>query len=256
MCGGGPDRLNGSAWPPSAGSARFRSWPCAASGGAVLPAFSRAADPPDASAPSNAAGPVVCVEVPDGCVFCAGRDDQAPFLEADQSRPLLCDPKDDESCVEFCSAVTPACALPWSATKGCLVDTELEFRQRVFNLRTADRPEGVIAGRVVDEAGRRIEGARVQVWVTWGAEAGAGAAARGGHRQGWQLPHPAAQRALVVFGAGELSRAARRPSPIASRASVSSARRGRAPPASFACRVEQSIRGRVVDLATGLGVSG
>jgi hypothetical protein len=209
---------------------------------------------PDASAPSNAAGPVVCVEVPDGCVFCAGRDDQAPFLEADQSRPLLCDPKDDESCVEFCSVVTPACALPWSATKGCLVDTELEFRQRVFSLRTADRPEGVIAGRVVDEAGRRIEGARVQVWVTWGAEAvlvplleeatGKDGSFRIPLRSGsWsysvRVSYPGRSTAFADRIPGErLERA------------------GASPPRVFRLPVEQSIRGRVVDLATGLGVSG
>ncbi len=212
--------------------------------------------PPDASTPSYAAGPVICVEVPDACVFCAGREDQAPFLEADQSRPLLCDPQDEESCVEFCSAVTPACALPWSSTKGCLVDSELEFRQRLFNLRTADRPEGVIAGRVVDETGRRIEGARVQVWVTWGAEAGLvplleeATGKDGGFRVPlrsgrWsysvRVSYPGRSTAIADRIPGErLDRPA---------AGAGTGRVFRLPP-------EQSIRGRVVDLATGLGVPG
>src|SRR5437868_1250514 len=68
--------------------------------------------PPDRDPPANAGGPMVCVEQPDGCVFCAGRD-EGVFLEPDQSRPLICDPADDENCVEFCSTSTPECALPW-----------------------------------------------------------------------------------------------------------------------------------------------
>ncbi len=124
--------------------------------------------PPDGGVAAAAAGPMMCVEQPDGCVFCAGREDGA-FLEPDESRPLLCDPADDETCVEFCSAVTPACALPWRKDKpGCLRANDLEFRRALFNLRTAERPELVLQGRVVDEAGRRIEGASVRVWLSWG----------------------------------------------------------------------------------------
>jgi hypothetical protein len=209
---------------------------------------------PDASAPSNAGEPVICVEVPDGCVFCAGRDDRGPFLEPDQSRPLLCDPKDDESCVEFCSVVTPACALPWSATKGCLVDTELEFRQRVFNLRAADRPEGVLAGRVVDEAGRRIEGARVQVWVTWGAEAGLVPLLEEatGKDGSFRLPvrtGPWSYSLRVSYPGRSTAIADRIPGERLDRMVP-------ATPRVFRLPVEQSIRGRVVDLASGRGVSG
>jgi hypothetical protein len=124
--------------------------------------------PPDRDRPANAGGPSVCVEQPDGCVFCAGRD-EGVFLEPDQSRPLLCDPADDENCVEFCSTTTPDCALPWRKTPTCVRASDLEFRRALFNLRTADRPESVLQGKVVDEAGKRIEGASVRVWLSWGA---------------------------------------------------------------------------------------
>jgi hypothetical protein len=209
---------------------------------------------PDASTPSNAEGPAVCVEVPDGCVFCAGREDRGPFLEADQSRPLVCDPQDEESCVEFCSVVTPACALPWSSTKGCLVDTELEFRQKLFNLRTADRPEGVIAGRVTDEGGRRIEKARVQVWVTWGAEAGLVPLLEEatGKDGSFRIPlrsGPWSYSVRVSHPGRSTAIADRIPGERLDRGAAGSARTFRLPP-------EQSIRGRVVDLATGMGVPG
>jgi hypothetical protein len=36
--------------------------------------------PPDAGSPSQSAGPLVCVEQPDGCVFCAGMQEQGSFL--------------------------------------------------------------------------------------------------------------------------------------------------------------------------------
>jgi protocatechuate 3,4-dioxygenase beta subunit len=117
---------------------------------------------------SATAEAVICVEQPDGCVFCAGKDEPAPFLEPDQSRPLLCDPKDEDDCVEFCSVATPACALPWSKQPSCVVESEIEFRRGLFNRLAADRPEVALAGRVVDENGKRIEGARVRLWLARG----------------------------------------------------------------------------------------
>jgi hypothetical protein len=129
--------------------------------------------PPDAGFSEGPPGSLVCVEQPDGCVFCAGKEEQrGAFLEPDQSRPFLCDPADDESCVEFCSQVTPSCALPWRKTPGCVVDSDLEFRRALFNLRAADRPEVTLAGRVIDDGGRRVEGARVKVWLNGGAGPG------------------------------------------------------------------------------------
>jgi hypothetical protein len=124
--------------------------------------------PPDGGPPASNSGPMVCVEQPDGCVFCAGRD-EGSYLEPDQSRPLLCDPADDESCVEFCSTATPDCALPWHKAPGCVLPSDTEFRRALFTLRTADRPEWFLQGRVVDEQGKRIEGASIRVWLSWGA---------------------------------------------------------------------------------------
>lgn len=113
----------------------------------------------------GARGPVMCLENEDGCVMCKGRQDQSPFLEPDQSRPVICDPKDAENCVEFCSAVTAECALPWIKGAGCLFGSQLEWRRALFQQEAADRPEVIFVGRVVDEGGRRIENAAVRVWL-------------------------------------------------------------------------------------------
>jgi hypothetical protein len=111
------------------------------------------------------------VEQPEGCLYCTGRDlPAAAFLDADQSRPSLCDPKSSDDCVEFCTTFAPDCALPWSPKPHCVLASEIEFQRAVFNRDTSDRPEVQVAGRVVDEGGRRVEGARVDVWVTRGAQ--------------------------------------------------------------------------------------
>lgn len=115
---------------------------------------------------------VLCVEQPEGCTYCNGRDDgvAVPLLETDQSRPTICDPKDEENCVEFCTALAPECALPWSAKPRCVFDSELAFQRATFNRDTADRPEVAVIGRVVDDNGRRLEGVHVDVWVSRGAQ--------------------------------------------------------------------------------------
>jgi len=125
--------------------------------------------------PSGSASPsprdVLCVEQQEGCIYCSGRDiSAAAFLDADQSRPTVCDPKNDENCVEFCTSLTADCALPWSPNPHCLFSSDLEFQRAVFNRDTIDRPEVQVAGRVVDESGRRIEGAHVDVWVSRGSQ--------------------------------------------------------------------------------------
>jgi len=119
------------------------------------------------SAPSPG---VLCVEQPDGCLYCVGREGGAAFLEASQSRPRVCDPKDPEECVEFCSTIAPACAVPWASGPHCLLDSELSFHRAVFNRDTADRPEVILPGRVTDELGHRLEGVHVDIWVARGAQ--------------------------------------------------------------------------------------
>lgn len=114
---------------------------------------------------------VLCVAQQEGCIYCSGRDvSAAPFLDADQSRPTVCDPKNDENCVEFCTSLAAECALPWSPNPHCLFSSELEFQRAVFNRDTADRPEVPVIGRLVDESGRRVEGAHVDVWVSRGSQ--------------------------------------------------------------------------------------
>ena len=113
---------------------------------------------------------VLCVEQPDGCLFCVGREGEAAFLEASQSRPHVCDPKDPEECVEFCSTLAPACALPWALGPRCVLDSDLAFHRAVFNRDTTDRPEVILAGRVTDDVGHRLEGVHVDIWVARGTQ--------------------------------------------------------------------------------------
>ena len=125
--------------------------------------------------PSGSVAPavreVLCIEQQEGCVYCTGRDLlPAPFLDADQSRPTICDPKNDDNCVEFCTTLAPECALPWSPKPHCLFESELEFQRAAFNRDTSDRPEIQVVGRLVDEGGRRIEGAHIDVWVSRGTQ--------------------------------------------------------------------------------------
>jgi len=113
---------------------------------------------------------VLCVEQPDACLYCVGREGEATFLEASQSRPHACDPNDQEECVEFCSTMAPACALPWTPGAHCVLDSDLAFHRAVFNRDTADRPEVILSGRVTDDAGRRLEGVHIDVWVARGTQ--------------------------------------------------------------------------------------
>jgi hypothetical protein len=107
---------------------------------------------------------VRCVERPEGCVWCEGRGPMPPLVEPDAIPPSLCDPKDPGECVDFCSRLTPECAVPWRTVPSCLLPSEQEFRREIFRRDTADRPEAQVTGRVTDEAGRRIEGAKLRVW--------------------------------------------------------------------------------------------
>ncbi len=113
---------------------------------------------------------VLCVEQPDACLYCVGREGETAFLEASQSRPHVCDPKDTEECVEFCSTLAPSCALPWTPEPHCVLDSDLAFHRAVFNRDTADRPEVILSGRVTDEAGHRLEGVHVDIWVARGTQ--------------------------------------------------------------------------------------
>lgn len=113
---------------------------------------------------------VLCVEQADGCLYCTGREGGSAFPESSQSRPRVCDPKDAEECVEFCSNLTPPCALPWSPGEHCVLESQMAFRRAVFNRDTADRPELILPGRVADEAGRRLEGVHVDIWVVQGTQ--------------------------------------------------------------------------------------
>jgi hypothetical protein len=107
---------------------------------------------------------VRCVERPEGCVWCEGRGPLPPLVDPDAVPPSLCDPKDPGECVEFCSRLTPECAVPWRTVPSCLLPSEQEFRREIFRRDTADRPEALVQGRITDETARRIEGAKIRVW--------------------------------------------------------------------------------------------
>jgi hypothetical protein len=131
------------------------------------PACRRSRDPSStrnaATVPFDARD-VRCVERPEGCVWCEGRGPTSPLVDPDALPTSLCDPKDPGNCVDFCSNVTPDCAVPWRATASCLMPSEQEFRRELFRRDTADRPEAQFQGRVSDESGHRIEAARIRVW--------------------------------------------------------------------------------------------
>jgi hypothetical protein len=120
---------------------------------------------PNASTANLDARDVRCVERPEGCVWCEGRGPMPPLVEPDAVPASLCDPKDDGNCVEFCSRLAPECAVPWRTVPTCLLPSEQEFRREIIRRDTADRPEAHVQGRVTDEAGRRIEGAKISVWL-------------------------------------------------------------------------------------------
>ena len=107
---------------------------------------------------------VRCVERPEGCVWCEGRGPIPPLVDPDAPPASLCDPKDPAECVDFCSRLTPECAVPWRTVPTCLIASEQEFRREIFRRDTADRPEALVQGRITDEAGRRVEGAKISVW--------------------------------------------------------------------------------------------
>lgn len=207
----------------------------------VVPA-QRDAGPPTAK-------DVLCWQQSHGCVSCVGRDGESPFLEAEQSRPTLCDPREPDNCVEFCTALAPDCALGWVKSPPCVFDSELAFRRELFNRDAADRPETVFSGRVTDEAGKRVEGALVRVWLSWRNQLTHlhdGVSGRDGTfkvhlRTGpWsytlRISHPALASEIVERLTFEKPAAG--------------------PPRLFRLAPEQVVKGRVIDAASGVGVAG
>jgi hypothetical protein len=120
--------------------------------------------PPNASTANVDMRDVRCVERPEGCVWCEGRGPTPPLVDPDAVPASLCDPKDQGNCVDFCSRLAPECAVPWRTVPSCLLPSEQEFRRDIIQRDTADRPEALVSGRVTDETGRRIEGAKISVW--------------------------------------------------------------------------------------------
>jgi len=141
--------------------------------GALATAIAAAGCPRDrsrSSAPNAATAnldtrDVRCVERPEGCVWCEGRGPAPPLVEPDVLPASLCDPKDQGNCVDFCSRLAPECAVAWRTVPSCLMASEQDFRREIIRRDTADRPEALLQGRVTDESGRRVEGAKLSVWL-------------------------------------------------------------------------------------------
>jgi protocatechuate 3,4-dioxygenase beta subunit len=230
---------------------RLGPWLCAAICLASAAACRRSpVTPARQDAGAAAAKDVLCWQESHGCVSCVGREGESPFLEAEQSRPTLCDPRDPENCVEFCSALAPDCALSWKQSAPCVFDSELAFRRALFDRDAADRPEVVLAGRVIDEAGKRVEGAQVRVWLSWRNQLTHlhdGASGRDGT---FKVPLRAGpwSYALRISHGGLASEIVERLAPE---------RLDRAGgPRTFRLAPENVIRGRVVHATTGAGVVG
>jgi carboxypeptidase family protein len=207
----------------------------------------------DAGAPASAPHDGLCYQQSDGCVECVtpGRP-PPPLIEAAQSRPTVCDPKEPESCVEFCTVLAPGCALPWLEGK-CVFDSEAAFIRAWYQRESADRPEMIFSGRVVDQAGHRVEGALVQVWISWrsrltdvvdevsGRDGGFRARLRGGP---WKY-------VLRISHPGMASEIADRVLPERPDRTWQAG-----PPRLFRLVPEHFVRGRVTDSTTGAPVAG
>jgi hypothetical protein len=143
----------------------FATAAAAAVGASGCPRDRNRSSPPNASTAAVDLRDVRCVERPEGCVWCEGRGPAPPLVEPDAVPASLCDPKDEGNCVDFCSRLAPECAVPWRTVPSCLLPSEQEFRREIIRRDTADRAEALVQGRVTDETGRRIEGAKISVWL-------------------------------------------------------------------------------------------
>ena len=180
---------------------------------------------------------------------------RASFLEPDQSRPAGLRSRGRRELRGVLFAVHPRlCAALVARRQACLVDSDIEFRRALFNLRAADRPEVVLAGPGGRRGGQADRGRQRPRLAVVGGLARPGAAGRGGERQGRRLPHPPAQRPLGVLGARSATPNTPPPSSTASPPTLDTS--GRPRPHRSACRRRRAIRGKVVDLASGLPVPG
>jgi hypothetical protein len=157
-------------WSPNARAARARRAAALAAAAVALVLAGACRRSQDLSTAPNAASAPIdprdvrCVERPEGCVYCESRGQASPLVDPDAVPASLCDPKDEGTCVDFCTTLAPECAVPWRTTIDCLLPSELEFRRELFRRDTADRPEAILQGRVTDDMGRRLEGAKLRVW--------------------------------------------------------------------------------------------
>jgi hypothetical protein len=156
------------------------------------------------------------------------------MLDPEEPPSSLCDPKEPAKCIDFCSRLAPECAAPWFRGSTCLLGSEEDFRREIFRRDTADRPEVVLMGRLTDDAGRRIEGAKIRVWFQGAAVADEVSGKDGSFRVRLRLA--AAPYAVRISHPGYATE-------------ITEARLDKPVPAirSFRLGAESTLRGRVVD---------
>jgi hypothetical protein len=180
--------------------------------------------------PPTTADSAACIRQQDGCVLCVTRR----VLPEVEDRPTrVCNPRRPSECVEFCTTLTAECATPWHSGPACLTQTEDDFRRRQFWLEAADRPEVDLVARVVDEAGKKLESARVQLADGGTVVAEATSGRDGGVR--------------ILLRAGSYLVRVARPGQATLLESVRLAPEKTSPLRVFRMEPEQRISGRVVD---------
>ena len=114
--------------------------------------------------------------------------------------------------------------------------SEEAFRREIFHRDTADRPAIILSGRVTDDAGRRIDGAKIRVWFQGTAIADEVSGKDGGFRI--RLPSTAIPYTIRISHAGQATEIAdvrldKPPAPVRT----------------FHLGPESTFKGRVVDVA-------
>ncbi len=102
--------------------------------------------------------------VPRGASSARGAAPSPPLIDPDAHPAVAVRPEEPGRLRRLLLA--PGARLRHSVARGtvCLLPNEQEFRREVFRRDTADRPEAVVQGRVTDDAGKRIEAAKLRVW--------------------------------------------------------------------------------------------
>ncbi len=137
-----------------------------------------------------------------GCIFCERQGTPLPLARAGRGAPRRCVIRRiRRACVEFCSRLAPDCATPWYRGTSCILASEEELRREIFRRDTSRSSQRWwLQGRVTDDAGRRIEAAKIRVWFQGTAIADEATGKDGSFRL--RLPSAALPYTLRITHAG------------------------------------------------------